>query len=125
LAQLEGFEAPAGAWESDILPMRIAEYDPHWLDEHCRAGRFVWARLHSRRSDQDLSAGPVRATPITLLARRNAKVWSGLGQPLDPSHLSYKPRTVLDFLRERGASFFDDIADGVGMLPVEVEESLG
>jgi len=41
LAQLEGFEAPAAAWESDIIPARIAEYDPHWLDEHCRAGRFV------------------------------------------------------------------------------------
>ena len=24
LAQLEGFEAPAGAWEADILPARIA-----------------------------------------------------------------------------------------------------
>ena len=125
LAQLEGFEAPAGGWESDILPARIAEYDPHWLDEHCRAGRFVWARLQARRGDQDLAAGPIRTTPITLLARRNAKVWSELGQPHDPAQLSYKPRTVLDFLKGSGASFFDDIADGVGMLPVEVEESLG
>lgn len=124
LNQLEGFEAPAGAWESDILPARIAEYDPHWLDEHCRAGRFVWARLHTRRGDQDLAAGPIRSTPITLLARRNVKVWSELGQPHDTAQLSYKPRTVLDLLRDRGASFFDDIADGAGMLPVEVEESL-
>ena len=125
LKQLEGFEAPAGGWESDILPARIAEYDPHWLDEHCRAGRFVWTRLPSRRGAAGLAAGPIRSTPITLLARRNVKVWSELGQPLDPAQLSYKPRTVLDFLRDRGASFFDDIADGVGLLPVEVEESLG
>ncbi len=125
LKQLEGFEAPAGGWESDILPLRIAEYDPHWLDEHCRAGRFVWARLRARRADHDWAAGPVRSTPITLLERRNVKVWSELTQPNDPARLSYKPRTVLDFLRDRGASFFDDIADGVGMLPVEVEESLG
>ena len=129
LTQLEGFEAPAGGWESDILPMRIAEYDPHWLDEHCRAGRFVWARLQARlqarRGDQDLAAGPVRSTPITLLARRNVKVWFELTQPNDPAQLSYKPRTVLDFLKVGGASFFDDIADGVRMLPVEVEESLG
>ena len=33
LAQLEGFEAPAGAWETEILPTRINEYDPAWLDE--------------------------------------------------------------------------------------------
>jgi ATP-dependent Lhr-like helicase len=124
LTQLEGFEAPSGGWESDILPARIAEYDPHWLDEHCRAGRFVWARLQARRGDQGLAAGPIRTTPITLLARRNVKGWSELGQPQDPAQLSYKPRTVLEFLKGSGASFFDDIADGVGMLPVEVEESL-
>ncbi|MGH7054820.1 MAG: DEAD/DEAH box helicase, partial [Stellaceae bacterium] len=33
--QLEGFEAPAGAWETEILPARIAGYDPAWLDDHC------------------------------------------------------------------------------------------
>jgi ATP-dependent Lhr-like helicase len=124
LAQLEGFEAPAGAWESDIIPARISEYDPHWLDEHCRAGRFVWARLQARRGEPDKGAGPIRSTPITMLARRNVKAWVPLTQAHDPALLSYKPRAVLDFIRERGASFFDEIADGVGLLPVEVEEAL-
>jgi ATP-dependent Lhr-like helicase len=124
LAQMEGFEAPAGAWESDIIPARISEYDPHWLDEHCRAGRFVWARLQARKGEPDKGAGPIRSTPITMLARRNVKAWVPLTQPHDPALLSYKPRAVLDFIRERGASFFDEIADGVGLLPVEVEEAL-
>jgi ATP-dependent Lhr-like helicase len=124
LTQLEGFEAPAAAWETDILPARISEYDPHWLDEHCRAGRFAWARLEARKGDPDTGAGPIRSTPITMLARRNVKAWVPLTQSHDPAHLSYKPRAVLDFIRERGASFFDDIADGVSMLPVEVEEAL-
>jgi len=124
LAQLEGFEAPAAAWESDIIPARIAEYDPHWLDEHCRAGRFVWARLEARKGDPNKGAGPLRSTPITMLARRNVKAWSALTQPHDAGQLGTKPRAVLDFIREQGASFFDDIADGVRMLPVEVEEAL-
>jgi ATP-dependent Lhr-like helicase len=124
LAQLEGFEAPAAAWESDILTARIAEYDPHWLDEHCRAGRFVWARPAARKADLDKGAGPLRSTPITLLARRNVMAWSGLTQPHDPAQLRQRPRTVLDFIQEHGASFFDDIADGVRMLPAEVEEAL-
>ncbi len=124
LAQLEGFEAPAAAWESDILPSRIAEYDPHWLDEHCRAGRFVWARLEARKGDPAKGAGPIRSTPITLLARRHVAAWSALTEPHDPAQIGYKPRAVLDFIRERGASFFDDIAEGVRMLPVEVEEAL-
>ena len=45
LGQLEGYELPAGAWETEILPARITEYEPAWLDEHCLAGRFVWTRL--------------------------------------------------------------------------------
>jgi ATP-dependent Lhr-like helicase len=48
LAQLEGFEAPAAAWETEIIPSRLAEYEPAWLDEHCRAGRFMWTRLAAR-----------------------------------------------------------------------------
>ena len=48
LTQLEGFEAPAGAWEGEIIPSRMVEYEPQWLDEHCRAGRVVWARLAAR-----------------------------------------------------------------------------
>ena len=124
LAQLEGFEAPAAAWESDILPTRISEYDPHWLDDHCRAGRFAWMRLEARKSDAERGAGPIRSTPITLLGRRNVKAWVPLTQAHDVERLSYKPRAVLDFIRERGASFFDDLVDGVSMLPVEVEETL-
>ena len=124
LTQLEGFEAPASAWEGDILPARITQYDPHWLDEHCRAGRFVWVRLASRRAAAERRAGPVRSAPITLLARRNVKAWSALTAPPDPVVLAHRPQAVLDFIREQGASFFDDIADGVRLLPVEVEEAL-
>src|SRR5580704_6848748 len=31
IAQLEGFEAAAGAWETEILPARLAGYEPVWL----------------------------------------------------------------------------------------------
>src|SRR5579864_7849908 len=78
LAQLEGFEAAAGAWETEILPERISEYEPAWLDEQCLAGRFLWTRLSPRRSDPERRAAPVRATPIVLLARRNHRLWSAL-----------------------------------------------
>ena len=46
--QLEGFGAPAGAWESEILPARIADYAPSWLDARCLAGQSAWTRLRSR-----------------------------------------------------------------------------
>src|SRR5262249_45754273 len=36
LGQLEGFEAPAAAWESELLRPRLVGYEPAWLDELCR-----------------------------------------------------------------------------------------
>ncbi len=124
LAQLEGFEAPASAWETEILPTRISEYEPAWLDEQCLAGRFVWTRLARRKSDSERSAAPVRGTPIALLARRNVRIWSSLTGPVDSSNLSSRAQMVADFIRVHGASFFDEIADGASLLPTQAEEAL-
>jgi ATP-dependent helicase Lhr and Lhr-like helicase len=124
LAQLEGYEAPASAWETDILPARITEYEPEWLDEHCRAGRFVWTRLEPRAFDRDRGASPIRSTPITLLARRSVKAWSAFTAGHDPEHLGSRARAVMEYIKTSGASFFDEIAEHVGMLPVEAEEAL-
>src|SRR6266542_4870466 len=45
IEQLEGFEAPAAAWEGELLPSRLVDYDPGWLDALCLSGEVVWARL--------------------------------------------------------------------------------
>ncbi len=129
LAQLEGFESPAGAWETEVIPARVTEYEPQWLDDHCRAGRFVWTRLAARggtRSDEAPARGasPVRSTPIVLLGRRNVPLWSMFADQSDQAALTSKAQAVADFIRGHGASFFDEISENVGMLPSEVEEAL-
>jgi ATP-dependent helicase Lhr and Lhr-like helicase len=130
LTQLEGFEAPAGAWEGEIIPSRMVEYEPQWLDEHCRAGRVVWARLaargaaHGADSERSHGASPVRSTPITLMARRSVSQWTAMAGHSDPVALTSKARAVAEYIREHGASFFDEIAEHVRMLPVEVEDAL-
>jgi ATP-dependent Lhr-like helicase len=124
LAQLEGFEAPAGAWETELLPSRISEYEPAWLDEQCLAGRFVWTRLAARRSDPERGAAPVRATPIVLLARRNLRLWTTLAGSADPAHLSANAQRIARYLATHGASFFDEVAPGSGLLPTQAEEAL-
>jgi ATP-dependent Lhr-like helicase len=125
LAQLEGFEVPASAWETEILPNRISEYEPAWLDEQCLAGRFLWTRLSSRRSDPERGAAPVRATPIVLLARRNLRLWSTLTTATEPVQLSANAQRVIGFLTMHGASFFDEITAGSALLPTQAEEALG
>ena len=82
LAQLEGFEAPAAAWESELLPARVGDYSIAWLDDLCTAGRVAWARLRgvgaSASGAEPAAAARVRATPIVLLPRRQLPLWTGL-----------------------------------------------
>jgi len=125
LAQLEAFETPASAWETEILPSRISEYEPAWLDEQCLAGRFVWTRLSSRRLDPDSRAAPVRATPIVLVARRNLRLWSAVAGASDPVRLAASTERVARYLELHGASFFDELAAGTGLLASQAEEALG
>ena len=42
LEQLHGFAAPADLWESDLLPRRVRDYRPAWLDEALSAGGWLW-----------------------------------------------------------------------------------
>ncbi len=127
VAQLEGFEAPASAWETDILPARLDGYEAAWLDDLCLSGRILWARLRPRTPRPDGSergAAPVRTTPITLLARRDAAHWAALS-PLDETVLGgTRAQAVMAFIRENGASFFEELLAGTGMLRPQLEEAL-
>ena len=125
LAQLEGFEAPAGVWESQLLPARVAGYDIAWLDALCGSGRIAWTRL--RASAGGTHASPVRASPIVLLPRKQLPIWNAIGAQANPEppSLSSRAQAVIEFLTQHGASFFGEIADGVRLLKVELEDALG
>ena len=126
IGQLEGFEAAAGAWETEILPARIAQYEPAWLDDHCLAGRIAWARLRPRNGANggERRASPVRTTPITLLARRHAPLWAALSPTEDAVPLSASAQAVIAAIREHGASFFDELVESTGLLRPQAEEAL-
>jgi ATP-dependent Lhr-like helicase len=127
LGQLEGYEAPAGAWEAEILPTRIAGYDPSWLDDQCLSGRTVWARLRPRNGrveGGERNAAPVRTTPIALLSRRHAALWAVLSPTDDAVRPSARAQTVADAIKEQGASFFDELVEASGLLGPQVEEAL-
>ncbi|MBA3477361.1 MAG: DEAD/DEAH box helicase, partial [Lautropia sp.] len=77
LAELEGFEAPAAAWEAELLPARVEDYSSAWLDDLCTAGRTVWTRLRPPATEGSVPGGStsLRATPLLLLPRRNLASW--------------------------------------------------
>ncbi|WP_233843811.1 DEAD/DEAH box helicase [Dyella sp. 2HG41-7] len=123
LHQFEGFEAAAGAWESELLASRMQDYSSRWLDELCRAGRVGWNRLRSGGG----SNGPVRATPIVLLPRRQSSIWTAIADRNQEQEtlLSSRAQAVADALAEHGALFFDELIDAAHLLRTELEDSLG
>jgi len=122
LAQLEGYEAAAGAWESDLLALRLEDYSTLWLDELCRAGKLVWSRVGAPSS---AAGGPVRGTPIVLLPRRQQAMWHALPAAAGQIDISARAMRVLEALRRDGAMFFDELQGDARLLPVELENALG
>jgi ATP-dependent Lhr-like helicase len=115
------------SWERDILPLRVANYNPRWLDDLCLAGDVAWSRLSLRKSNGGSRAGvPSRATPISMALRRDLgtllEVVRGEQQPEPPTAGS--AGAVYDALKQHGALFFDDLAAASRVLPSQLEEGL-
>jgi ATP-dependent Lhr-like helicase len=137
IEQLEGFEAPAVEWERTLLPARVTNYDPRWLDNLCLAGVIGWGRISPHPAW--LAAGdvatprrviPTTAAPITFFLRESAD-WlphalaekcideNILAQSLSPE--AQKIRALLD---ERGAAFIADLQRASGFTKLQTTTAL-
>ncbi len=128
LAQLEGFEVAASAWEQVILPKRFSRYQPQWLDTLCQSGQLSWGRLAPPTGGEGPASGPVKTTPLTLIARDTAPLWQQLarvGQPEQGRVLSSQAQRVEALLHQRGAQFFSELVRNTRLLATEVERALG
>jgi ATP-dependent Lhr-like helicase len=126
---LDGFELPAGAWESDVLPARVVDYDPLWLDGLCLSGEIGWGRLSpaAPAGNGGHKSGPIRTTPLALFRRERGEVWRAIPPETDTTQLSlsHAAQAVFNCLEGRGASFFGDLVNATGLLRTEVEKGLG
>jgi ATP-dependent Lhr-like helicase len=123
--QLEGFEVPTVAWESDVLPQRCAHYSPELLDGLCLTGRVLWGRLSAPASGVSFSGGPLRSSPIALLMRPSARAWLRPRSVSDAAPAAAATLAVQQVLSERGACFFHELVGLAGLLPARIEEALG
>src|SRR5438876_938465 len=131
IGQLQGFEIPANAWERHILAHRIADYDPKWLDQLCLTGAVGWGRLSPHPATLEASDGngrrrviPTSVAPITFFVRESADWMRPHYASADNQGLSAVGKQVLEYLRQRGASFFADIVRATGKLKAEIETGL-
>ena len=128
MRQLEGFSAPAAAWERDILPARVEDYAGDLLDQLCASGRLVWLRLAVNPGNRERrKASPLRHSPIAIAERTHAPLWRALASLTEPdaASLSGAARKTLEVLERQGASFFPDLVEATGLLRVQLEEALG
>ena len=129
IKQLQGLEFPAAAWESDVLPRRVARYHREYLDKLCAAGDVMWGRLSPHPAFEADAAPrrrrvrPTRVAPVALFLREDAG-WLLYGQRRDGAALSPNARDVRSAIERRGASFFADVVRTTGRLPSEVEDGL-
>jgi ATP-dependent Lhr-like helicase len=150
--KLAGFEIPAAEWESSVLPARLHDYRPEWLDHLTLTGEVAWGRLWGEGST------PARSTPVCLLPREDLDTWlalaaagvaartpdtiasiadrarGGAGAKArgaeaqqaagaeDP--LSTYARTILEALGARGASFVQELERATRLLPSHLEMGL-
>jgi len=117
IEKLQGFEIPAVLWEQAILPSRVAEYDPRWLDDLCLSGEAVWGRVRT-----GASRDATKILSITIMLREDM---DGLRSNQDgPDALGSDAKQVLSTLQARGALFFNEIVSSARLLPTQVQEAL-
>jgi ATP-dependent Lhr-like helicase len=141
IEQLQGAPLTASVLEREILPSRVADYQPAMLDALMAAGEVVWVGVDSL-GDRDgrialyltdhfsRLAGPKGPSPASP---------NRLHSPSERRRVAPKPEAkaegpappvgraadVLEYLREHGASFFAAIHQGTGEgFPQETVDAL-
>ncbi|HUZ93383.1 MAG TPA: crosslink repair DNA glycosylase YcaQ family protein [Edaphobacter sp.] len=107
IENLQGAPLPASILETEILPSRLMGYKSSDLDTLIAAGEVVWVGLDPI-GERDGRIG-------LYLAEKLPGLWNGsAGNREQGSGTSERGDKVIAYLRERGASFFQDLHDGVG-----------
>ncbi|HTU23187.1 MAG TPA: DEAD/DEAH box helicase [Gemmataceae bacterium] len=117
LERLQGLPLDAALWEQMVLPARVPEYQPRWLDEWIAGGEGLWVCQGAAGEDGEI--GRIAFFGRDMLRRLPSP------DSADAPALSAEAGRVLDHLRERGASFLTDLAADLGLSPGVARGALG
>ena len=118
LTQLAGFEAPARAWEGQILPRRVREYRREWLEEVTMSGEFAWGRLWGS------GASAIRVTPIAIVPREQLDDWLSLSSEPKTERMSGPASDLLQAFSAGGPMFPQSLPKAANLVPAHVEMAL-
>ena len=107
IRQLQGFEMAAGVWERRILPLRVTDYDPAWLDQLAFSGELAWGRLRPFRPEENGPASRsrlTRAVPLSLVLRNDLPWLLPRDRDPDTDVTSSGADAVVEALRTRNAA---------------------
>ena len=118
IQQLSGYALQAAAWESEVLPARVADYSPALLDRLCMAGYVGWRRPVTASS---AATSSVRSTPIMLYVQEHSAMFAA---PEAPGDLSAAGRKVWNSVHDQGPAFLPALVEQTGLLPTQVETAV-
>ncbi|WP_166875652.1 ATP-dependent helicase [Salinibacterium sp. ZJ450] len=120
--QLAGVPLPASSWESLVLPARLKNYSPAWLDELTTTGEVLWAGAGSLAgNDGWVSLHLAESAHLTLPLPEPDTELPGVrlvetaeGEPIGVSTGDPVQEAILQALSPGGAFFFRQLAGTVG-----------
>jgi ATP-dependent helicase Lhr and Lhr-like helicase len=119
IENLQGTPLPASILETEILPARLVGYKPADLDTLIAAGEVVWVGMDPI-GERDGRIGLYLAEKLTALwpiipveRRQNTGVLRS-AQDDNVFTPTEKEEEIVEYLRGHGASFFQDLHEGVG-----------
>lgn len=110
LERLHGLLLPLDAWEGAVLPSRVPQYQPLWLDQLCATGELAWAQAPGGR--------------LALYLPERIGPYSRRLQGARSEGLAPEQERVLIALERLGADFLGGIARWSGLTPPETLEAL-
>jgi ATP-dependent Lhr-like helicase len=116
MQQLRGLRALALAWERDLLPARVADFRPSFVDSLFAQGDLAWVAWGS---------GGARRARLQFLFRGEGSCFVDPEPPEEAlSALSQPARDVRAWLKAEGASYTTDLQRGPGLSATQLDAAL-